>query len=405
MKTDTALTFHDLPLSSKIVDFLDRSNFVTPTPIQHKVIPLALENKDIVGVAQTGTGKTMAFGLPLIQKLSQQNGNGLILVPTRELALQMEEVLAPIVKIFGFKTVVIIGGTSMSMQIKALRRQPRILIATPGRLIDHIEQKTIMLFDVKTLVLDEADRMLDMGFAPQIKRILKVIPPQRQTMLFSATMPAEIVKIATQHMQLPVNVEIAPQGQTAENVTQELFIVSRGNKKELLLKLLRQYTGTVLMFTRSKYGAKGLARQLRTKGHRAAEIHSNRTQSQRKEALEGFKSGKYRILIATDIVARGIDVTNIELVINYDLPDDSENYVHRIGRTARAGQTGHAISFATPEQGKNVKQIEKLIRTEIEISQHPEMLIEKFEHFRPAPHRGSFNPRSNTKNWKFNPRT
>ncbi|MFC1478933.1 DEAD/DEAH box helicase, partial [Candidatus Margulisiibacteriota bacterium] len=353
-----------------------------------------LEGKDIVGIAQTGTGKTLAFGIPIVQILSALRGNSLILVPTRELAIQVEEALSLLGQPFGIKTAVIIGGAPMHSQKMALKRRPRVIIATPGRLIDHIEQGSVLLFDVKLLVLDEADRMFDMGFAPQIMKILKYIPKNRQTMLFSATMPPEIVKIATQHMQLPMSVEIAPQGAPAENISQELFIVKKIHKKDLLSKLLTQYSGTVLVFTRTKYGARNLNRQLRNLGERSAEIHSDRTQSQRRMALEGFKDGRYRILIATDIAARGIDVTDIELVVNYDLPDDADNYVHRIGRTARAGKTGHAISFATPDQHKDIKEIERLIRIEIQVSQHPEMLNEKFDYSaNPSKSRRSFTPR------------
>ncbi|MFA5928468.1 MAG: DEAD/DEAH box helicase [Candidatus Margulisiibacteriota bacterium] len=402
METNSKPSFSDLGLSKPILDLLAKMKFTTPTPIQNKAIPMALSGKDVVGIAQTGTGKTLAFGLPMIQILSQGNGMGLILVPTRELAMQVEEALAPIARAFQIRTAVIIGGASMHHQIQAIKRNPRIIVATPGRLIDHLEQRTIMLFDVKLLVLDEADRMLDMGFAPQIKRVLQTVPAKRQTMLFSATMPGDIVQIATKHMQLPINIEVTPPGTTADNVTQELFIVSKSNKKVLLEKVLQKYTGTVLLFTRTKYEAKNLNRHLQMAGHKSAEIHSNRSLGQRKEALEGFKSGYYRILIATDIASRGIDVNNIELVINYDLPDEAGNYIHRIGRTARAGREGHAISFATPDQGLNIRDIERLIRTEIEVSRHPEILAEQFYNTRgtgPGAPRSTktFKPRSQFK--------
>jgi len=376
---NTPSGFYGLGIAPKILEILDRMKFVTPTPIQHKAIPVGIEGKDIIGIAQTGTGKTLAFSIPIVQRLAQRKGRALICVPTRELAIQVEETFHKIAIPFGIKTAVLIGGASMHMQIQSLRRNPRVIIATPGRLIDHITQRTIMLGDINVLVLDEADRMLDMGFKPQIERILQSIPKDRQTMLFSATMPSEIVHIANSYMQLPVRTEIAPAGTAAELVTQEVFIVRRNSKIELLRKILEQYRGTVLLFVRTKMGANQITRAIRHMSHNAAEIHSDRSLGQRREALEGFKSGKYRILVATDIAARGIDVTGIELVLNYDLPEDAENYVHRIGRTGRAGSEGHAISFATPDQGDDVKSIERLIRTALPISEHPEFPSERFD--------------------------
>lgn len=281
----------------------------------------------------------------------------------------------------------------MRPQREALQRHPQIIIATPGRLIDHIENHNISLGKVSVLVIDEADRMLDMGFAPQVDQILKNMPRERQTMIFSATMPAEIVRMVNKYMKLPVHVEVAPSGTTAEGITQELYIVKHEAKAILLEKILAQHHGSVLLFARTKHGAHKIVKVIRDKGHRAAEIHSNKSMGQRREALEGFKSGRYRILVATDIAARGIDVSRIETVINYDLPDDVENYVHRIGRTGRAGSKGHAISFATPDQSRDVKNIERLINKQLPIVNHPEVPGEKFHsQGRPAftPHqRGS----------------
>lgn len=374
----TNTSFYGLGIAPRILDLLDRMEFTVPTPIQYKTIPIAIEDKDIIGVAQTGTGKTLAFAIPIIQRLSQRKGRALVLVPTRELAIQVNEAFQKIASPFGIKTVVIIGGASMQLQLKALRKNPRVLVATPGRLVDHMERRTVVLGDINVLVLDEADRMLDMGFLPQIEKIIKFVPRDRQTMFFSATIPEEIVKMATAHMKLPIHIEVAPSGTTAERITQEVFVVKRTSKRQLLIKLLDRYHGPVLIFSRTKIGAKKITRDLRQKNHRAAEIHSNRSLGQRKEALNGFKSGRYKILVATDIAARGIDVTGIELVINYDLPDDTENYVHRIGRTGRAGHEGRAISFATPEQGRDIRSIEKLIKTALPIVEHPELPKEKF---------------------------
>ena len=378
------ISFDGLGIAPKILEILDRMRFTHPTPIQYKAIPIGIEGKDVIGVAQTGTGKTLAFAIPIIQHLSQRKGRALILAPTRELALQINEAFGKIAPSFGVKTVVIIGGASMGMQLSALRRNPRVIIATPGRLVDHISRRTILLADISVLVLDEADRMLDMGFMPQIERILKVIPKNRQTMLFSATISREVMKIASAYMKLPVHVEVAPSGTAAKGIIQELFIVRRDAKKELMLKVLERYRGAVLIFSRTKIGARKITRFLRGAGHSAAEIHSDRSLNQRKEALAGFKTGKYRILVATDIAARGIDIVGIELVLNYDIPEDTENYVHRIGRTGRAGHEGRAISFAMPEQGGDVRNIEKLIKTALPILDHPDFPRERFTYYSSA---------------------
>ncbi|MCX6743635.1 MAG: DEAD/DEAH box helicase, partial [Candidatus Parcubacteria bacterium] len=347
--------FSGLGIAPGLLEILSRLNYKTPTPIQRQAIPIALQGKDLVGVAQTGTGKTLAFGLPMIQRLNQVNGQGLIVLPTRELAVQVDEALRKVGTKSGLRTAVLIGGTPIYAQIQAIKRQPHIIIATPGRLNDHLQQRTLNLKNVKIVVLDEADRMLDMGFAPQIKKIFQELPRDRQTMLFSATIPQEIMKMATSYLKLPIRIEVAPTGTTAENVSQEIFIIPKDAKTRLVDKLLEQYLGPTLIFTRTKHGAKKLTRAIRDMGHSAAEIHSNRSLSQRRDALQGFKTGKYRVLVATDIASRGIDVTGIELVINFDLPTQTEDYVHRIGRTARAGASGHAISLATPDQRRELR--------------------------------------------------
>ncbi|MFH1641070.1 MAG: DEAD/DEAH box helicase, partial [Candidatus Omnitrophota bacterium] len=321
---------------------------------------------------------THAFAIPMCQRLAQKEGMGLVLVPTRELAIQINDAFSVLTQAGGMRTACLIGGAPIEPQTQALRKNPRIVIATPGRLIDHMSQWNIILDDVVMLVLDEADRMLDMGFSLQIQKIFRFLSKNRQTMLFSATIPKEIMDIAAKYMKLPVSVEIAPSGTTAEDVTQELFIVKKETKQRLLGKLLAQYHGAVLLFSRTKYNARKLTRSIREMGHSAAEIHSNRNLSQRREALEGFKSGKYRVLVATDIASRGIDVSGIELVINYDLPEDADSYVHRIGRTGRAGHKGHAISFATPEQSAEVRAIEKTIKVPLPVSKHPHVPTAEF---------------------------
>jgi ATP-dependent RNA helicase RhlE len=329
---------------------------------------LILQGRDILGIAQTGTGKTLAFGIPIVNSL--KSGAALILVPTRELAQQVAGAMQLICRPFGMNACLLIGGASMNMQVQSVRKNPRVLIATPGRLIDHLRQNTISLSGIKCLVLDEADRMLDMGFKPQIEKIMASVPAQRQTMLFSATMPAEIRQLTRKYMQSPETVEVAPAGTVAEAVEQSLYIVQRSQKKSVLAKLLDESSGPVLIFVRTKHTARQLTKTL-FETHPVAEIHSNRSQHQRQTAIDGFRSGKYRILIATDIAARGIDVKDIQLVINYDLPDEAESYIHRIGRTGRAGSKGHAVSIAAPDQGKLVRNIEGLLKKSIRVVKHP----------------------------------
>ncbi len=387
--------FSGLGIAPNLMNIVAQLNYKIPTPIQRQAIPIALQGKDLVGIAQTGTGKTLAFGIPLIQLLHQTNTDGgLIVVPTRELALQVDETLRKVGSKLGLKTVVLIGGTPIRPQIQALNRNPHVIIATPGRLNDHLEQRTVGLKHIKMVVLDEADRMLDMGFAPQIKKIFQALPAERQTMLFSATLAPEIMKMATSFLKLPIRIEIAPTGSIAEHLTQEIFIIHKDDKVRLVEKLLQQYVGATLIFTRTKYGAKKLTRAIMDMGHKAVEIHSNRSLSQRRDAMAGFKSGKYRVLIATDIASRGIDVTGIELVINFDLPTNTEDYVHRIGRTARAGITGHAISLATREQRKELRDIERLIRKTLPISPIPELPPKRQHKFVPEdrPNQRSFHP-------------
>ncbi|MDZ4221845.1 MAG: DEAD/DEAH box helicase, partial [Patescibacteria group bacterium] len=296
-----------------------------------------------------------------------EKGQALILIPTRELALQVDETLKQIGTPLGLKTAVIIGGASANNQIRDLKRNPHVIIATPGRLMDHLEQKVMKLDRISIVVLDEADRMFDIGFFPVIKRILGMCPQQRQTLMFSATMPPAIANLAAQFMQMPLRIEVAPAGTTAAGVEQEVFVLDKQAKLPLLEKILTDNKGTVLVFSRTKHGAKKITAVVRAMGHTVTEIHSNRSLAQRKDAMAGFKSGKYRVLVATDIAARGIDVTGISLVVNFDMPQNAEDYVHRIGRTARAGTTGKAVSFATPDQRGDIRQIERLIKKTIPI--------------------------------------
>ena len=387
------MSFHTLGIAPGILAVLDQLKLTEPTPIQAQAIPVAIQGKDVMGIAQTGTGKTLAFGIPMLaQIMLDKRRQGLVLVPTRELALQVHESLMRIGKPLGFRAAVLIGGDSMEKQKRQLRANPHILVATPGRLNDHLGQRTVSLKQVSILVLDEADHMLDMGFAPQIAKIVEHVPKDRQTMLFSATMPREVVALATSYMELPLRVEVSPPGKAADKVTQEIFFVAHMEKLDLLIKLLNEYAGSTLVFTRTKFIAKRIALSLRNKGFTAAEIHSNRSLSQRREALDGFKSGRYRVLVATDIAARGIDVSGIAVVINYDLPEKPEDYVHRIGRTARAGREGRAISLATPDQRGNIRSIERLMNINLPIVGGQELVAHISPNARPMRHARSSRP-------------
>lgn len=373
--TSTPQGFRALALSPKLHAILDKLAFVAPTPIQAQAIPHALEGRDLIGIAQTGTGKTLAFALPILHRLRDLSGPVLILVPTRELALQVDEVFHKAGGSLGVKTAVVIGGASMGRQLSMFRARPDVIIATPGRLMDHMQSRQVDLGRVSVVVLDEADRMLDMGFAPAIRKILETTPKSRQTMLFSATMPPEIVSIAADYLRNPVRVEVERPGTPIDLIGQELYVVQQPDKGEMLRTLLHQNRGTVLVFARTRHGARKVARHVRGMGHTAAELHSDRTLAQRRIALQGFKDGEYRVLVATDIAARGIDVKGISLVINYDLPDNPDDYVHRIGRTGRAGEKGLAITLATPEQGDGLRDIEKKIRAQIPLSKDSPMTV------------------------------
>lgn len=369
IKEDANFSFASLGIKESILKVITDLGLKIPTPIQHQAIPAALSGEDLVGIAQTGTGKTFAFGIPMLQRLAQVKGRGLILLPTRELAGQVEKSLHSLGDPLGLRTVCLIGGEAIGRQLNSLRRRPHVIVATPGRLIDHLKRGSVKLDDVSVLVLDEADMMFDMGFAPQIEEVLKRVPAQRQTLLFSATMPASVMRLAEKHLRTPVRIEVSPAGTTAELVEQEMYLLPRDSRFDQLLLLLAEYKASVLIFVRTKHGASKLTKKLQSFNFTAAEIHSNLSFPQRQAALAGFRSGKHRILVATDVAARGLDINDIELVLNFDLPDNSEDYVHRIGRTARAGKKGKAISFVAPDQRREIQKIERLIRQVLPVKQ------------------------------------
>lgn len=380
MKEETTVSsgFDELGIKDTILESIKNLGFTDPTPIQEKTIPIGLTGQDLIGIAQTGTGKTFAFGIPMLQQLGRLGGRGLVLLPTRELALQVQDSLKKLGTSLGLKTAAFIGGEPMEKQLYALRRNPHIIIATPGRLIDYLKRNFLTLNDIKVLVLDEADMMFDLGFAPQVEEILTKVPKERQTMLFSATMPSSVVKLAAEHLKLPIRIEAAPSGTAAEKVDQEMYLLGRDDKIKQLEKILKDYKGSALVFVRTKFGVSNLTEKIKEFGHTAEEIHSNLSLRQRRRSLDNFKSGRSRVLVATDIAARGLDVSGIELVVNYDLPDKLADYVHRIGRTARAGKSGKAISFATPNQYKDILGIEKIINQNIKLTKFVEAPKERF---------------------------
>ncbi len=370
--------FADLGLRDEILRAVAEKGYVIPTPIQAKAIPAILAGKDIMGGAQTGTGKTAGFTLPILQLLAHHASpspsparhpvRALILTPTRELAIQVAESVAAYGKFSGLRSTVVFGGVNINTQIAIVRGGIEILIATPGRLLDHIEQKTVNLGQVEIFVLDEADRMLDMGFIPDIKRIMTLMPKKRQNLLFSATFSDEIKKLADQLLNKPELIEVARRNATADLVTHLVYKVAQDQKRALFTHLIRaRNADQVLVFMRTKHGASRLARQLEKDGFEANAIHGDKSQSQRIEALDGFKANKVQILVATDVAARGLDITDLPLVVNYELPHVAEDYVHRIGRTGRAGASGEAISLVSPDEEKHLVEIEKMLKRKIDV--------------------------------------
>ena len=369
----TDITFTTLGVAEPILRALAAENYTIPTPIQAKAIPALLAGRDLLGIAQTGTGKTAAFGIPLLQKLSighvppkPREAKSLILAPTRELAVQIEQSLRTYGRFLNLKMAVILGGVSQNSQINATKHGVDILVATPGRLLDLINQRHIKLDNVSTVIVDEADRMLDMGFIRDVRKITAMLPRQRQSMLFSATMPDDVVKLVGDMLHQPERIEVAPQGRTADRVVQSLYYVPAMQKRQLLMHLLGDLAmNRVLVFTRTKHGANKVSEHLLKNGIQSDAIHGNKSQNARQRALDSFKGGKLRVLVATDIAARGIDVDDVSHVVNFELPNEPESYVHRIGRTARAGAGGSAISFCDGSERGYLRDIERLTRLKI----------------------------------------
>jgi ATP-dependent RNA helicase RhlE len=362
--------FKTLGIAEPLLRALAAENYLQPTPIQAQAIPLILAGRDVLGIAQTGTGKTAAFGLPLLQRLAEarvtaapHSPRALILAPTRELAIQIDESLRAYGRNLKLRHAVILGGVNQNRQVQALRHGVDVLVATPGRLLDLIQQKHVRLGSVTALVIDEADRMFDMGFIRDVRRIVSHLPRQRQSMLFSATMPAEVAHLVTEILRDPVRVDISPPKMTADGIDQRVYFVAAQEKRILLNELLLDQTmKRVIVFTRTKHGANKVAEHLEKAGHAAEAIHGNKSQNARQRALEAFRTGRARILVATDIAARGIDIDDVTHVVNFELPDVAESYVHRIGRTARAGNGGIAIAFCDPSERDSLRSIERLVK-------------------------------------------
>ena len=366
--TETLPAFEMLGLAPELIDAIRDAGYRDPTPIQAQAIPLALKGRDLIGLAQTGTGKTAAFTLPIVQRLlgGPRRLRALILTPTRELAAQVRESFEKYGRHSGLRVAEIFGGVALGPQETALRRGVDVVVATPGRLIDHLERQNLVFDDLEVLVLDEADRMLDMGFAPQINQIVREVPPYRQTLLFSATMPPEVEALARKYLRKPLVVQVGLRTQAVATVTHAVYPVPRERKSALLAELLkRPEMDSVLVFTRTKHGADRLVRHLERAGIDASAMHADKSQGQRMQALEGFREGKIRVLVATDIAQRGLDIAGISHVINYDVPQRPEDYVHRIGRTGRAAALGDAFTFMSPDEIGMVRTIERVLGTPI----------------------------------------
>lgn len=365
VERENTVSFEKLNIDPRCLNVLARQCITKPTPVQAQAIPVALEGRDVVAIAQTGTGKTLAFGLPSLTLLAQGSVRGtrmLVLAPTRELAVQVNAVLEPHVRALGLRTVCVYGGVGMQPQTHALRSGAAIVVATPGRLLDHVDRGNVNFKHLSVLVLDEADRMLDMGFMPSIRRILKELPEHRQTLMFSATFPAQIGQLTKSMQRNPVRLQVGPIASPAKDVRQSMYTVHHEKKLSLLSSILRgPEVKSALVFLRTKHRTERVAKALHQAGFKAQAIHGDRSQRQRQQAIDGFRQGRYNVLVATDVAARGLDVRGITHVVNFDLPNTSEDYIHRIGRTARANASGDAITFVGPDEFRALRDIENAI--------------------------------------------
>jgi ATP-dependent RNA helicase RhlE len=401
------MPFKTLGLSDPLVQGILATGYTAPTAIQAQAIPTAVEGRDIIGCAQTGTGKTAAFVLPMLNRLSHEHTQGgkrpvrsLILTPTRELAVQIEQCIHEYGRFLSLRTLAVYGGVSINRQLDSLHRGVDIIVATPGRLMDHMQRRSVNLSHIEILVIDEADRMFDMGFINDVRRIVGTLPTKRQTMLFSATMPPEVKKLAADMQKSPVMIQVGQQRNPIETITQHVYPVAKERKLELLLHMLKAgQMSSVLVFSRTKHGADKISKRLDRSGVVSVALHSGRSQNQRQSALDGFKNGKFQVMVATDIAARGIDVDGISHVINFDVPAFAEDYIHRIGRTGRASATGDALTFVGPDERKYLEQIERFIGRKLPMEKCP-----GFDHAAAPTHEQRFAPEKPRQPRHFGPR-
>ena len=397
--------FNSLNLEKTLMDAIAVINFKTPTPIQAQAIPVALEGKDILGTAQTGTGKTAAFGIPLVNfLLKTQKDTALVMTPTRELATQVMQTMTSLIGRGNIRTALLIGGDSMQKQLRQMQRNPRLIVGTPGRINDHLERRTLKLQNTTFLVLDESDRMLDMGFTPQINQVLKTVPEKHQTLLFSATLANNIVRLAERYLRNPVRISVGSTSTPIDKIKQEVIHVKDGDKYNQLIKEIYNRQGAILIFVKTRRGAEKMVKRLKYDDHDADAIHGNLRQNKRDKVIKAFRNAHFRILVGTDVASRGLDIPAIKHVINFDLPQLPEDFIHRIGRTARAGQEGKAVSLVSADEHKLLSDIEKLLKSAI-----PRKIIDGFEPtqtLRTAPPKSSGGGRNRpTRNFKGSKRS